>query len=322
MVTITKDGNSIKFTFADSQYYLYGDGIIEAPVNSLSLVIDESDMITFRKASSNDIFISVPLDETNFSAKADVIDFYKNNMVGSTGGGSSDAFTGVSYDSTNQEIIFTNQNEEEVATLDASAFVIDGMVDNVYVDNGYLVIDFNTASGKQDIYIPLSSFFDASAYYTKSETDGKFLTVEAYNPKETAIAEALTELNENKADKDEVEAELGSKQDTLTAGTNITIENNVISAAGGGMSDDMEQLIATSLVDLNDRKMDITDANDTYQKKGDYATNDALALKADISTTETKAHSKDIEKVTAYALNDLNNKINDLIQRVEALENV
>lgn len=226
MVNISKQDNAIIFAFTDSQYYLFGTGSIEVPMNALSLVIDESDMITFRKASSNDIFVSIPLDETNFSTKTDVIDFYKENMVGATGGGSADAFTGVSYDSTNQEIVFTNKDDEEVATLDASAFVIDGMVENVKVENGYLVIDFNTASGKQDIYIPLTSFFDASQYYTKTEVDNllpdmtdyydktevdnllpdmtEYLSIAAYNPKEQAIAEALTDLNENKADKTEL----------------------------------------------------------------------------------------------------------------------
>ena len=159
-------------------------------------------MITFRKASSNDIFVSIPLDETNFSTKADVIDFYKENMVGSSG--SADAFTGVSYDGTNQEIIFTNMNDEEVATLDASAFVIDGMVENVKVENGYLVIDFNTASGKQDIYIPLTSFFDASAYYTKTEVDNTFLTKAVFDIKEEVISRALYQLNDEIGDIDSI----------------------------------------------------------------------------------------------------------------------
>ena len=36
-----------------------------------------------------------------------------------------------------------------------------------------LVISFNTDAGKQDINIPISQIFDASNYYTKSETDTK-----------------------------------------------------------------------------------------------------------------------------------------------------
>ena len=56
-----------------------------------------------------------------------------------------------------------------------------------------------------------------------------FLTINQWNKKEVAIANALTELNEEKADV----SELDGKQDVLTAGQNITIQNNVISATGG-----------------------------------------------------------------------------------------
>ena len=66
---------------------------------------------------------------------------------------------------------------------------------------------------------------DLSNYYTKSETSGA-----------TEISTALA----SKADaattysKTEVDTALASKQTTLTAGTNITIVDNVISATGGG----------------------------------------------------------------------------------------
>lgn len=197
MVNITSTNNGVNFAFTNSQYYLFGTGSIDVPLNSLSLVIDESDMVTFKKAASDDVFISVPLDQTNFATKAALISFYKENMVGGNAE-MTEAFTGVSYDAEAQELIFTNIDDEEVATLDVSAFVLDGMLDNVEVENGYLVFTFNTASGKETISIPLSAFFDASQYYTKTDIE------DILNPKEQAIAEALTELHENKADKTEI----------------------------------------------------------------------------------------------------------------------
>ena len=85
MVTLTKSGNAVKFAFDDNPHYL-NNGEIEVPVNSLSLVIDDSEMATFRKASSNDIFLSISYDELGMT-KAELESFYKENMVGSTGGG-------------------------------------------------------------------------------------------------------------------------------------------------------------------------------------------------------------------------------------------
>lgn len=85
-------------------------------------------------------------------------------------------------DSGNTKVInFYNDNVVK-ATIDCTDFLVDGMIDDVYIENGYLVIDFNTASGKQDIRIPLTDIFNPANYYTKSETSGA-----------TEIANALAE---------------------------------------------------------------------------------------------------------------------------------
>ena len=86
MITISKEGNTIKFVAKNSQYWLQ-NGTIEVPVNSLSLIVDESDMATFMKAASGDIFISALYTEFGMDKDA-LIQFYKNNMAASSGGGS------------------------------------------------------------------------------------------------------------------------------------------------------------------------------------------------------------------------------------------
>lgn len=85
MITLNASGGSVTFTFSGNSTYL-NDGTIEVPVNSLALIIDESDMATFRKAASNDIFVSANVSEFGMT-KAELESWYKANMVGSTGGG-------------------------------------------------------------------------------------------------------------------------------------------------------------------------------------------------------------------------------------------
>lgn len=85
MITLSASGGSVTFTFSGNSTYL-NDGTIEVPVNSLALIIDESDMATFRKAASNDIFVSANIAEFGMT-KAELESWYKANMVGSTGGG-------------------------------------------------------------------------------------------------------------------------------------------------------------------------------------------------------------------------------------------
>ena len=59
----------------------------------------------------------------------------------------------------------------QIDSIDANAFIKDGMVDNVQINNGNLVVTFNTDAGKEAIIIPLTDIFDPSNYYTKDETD-------------------------------------------------------------------------------------------------------------------------------------------------------
>ena len=158
------------------------------------------------------------------------------------------------YNSETHRINFKNTSTGSVISyIDASPFIVDGMVKNVEIKDvtiegasvKCLVISFNTDAGKQDINIPISQVFDASNYYTKSQTDsaiaaytydkatidqkvaegGKFDPTQYYN--KTATDNLLA----NKADKETtytknevdnaITAATSTKQDTLVSGTNI-----------------------------------------------------------------------------------------------------
>lgn len=88
------------------------------------------------------------------------------------------------YNSSNHTIIFKH-GSTQLFTLDAAAFVKDGMVDSVAISNGNLVITFNTDAGKQPISIPLTDIFNPNNYYTKTATDtllgGKSPTTHAHS---------------------------------------------------------------------------------------------------------------------------------------------
>ena len=86
------------------------------------------------------------------------------------------------------------------------------MVDDVKIEDvagsgTCLVIDFNTASGKEDINIPISDIFNANNYYDKDDIDslvGSGYTsssiTEVIEDMDAAIAAALTDLSTNKLD--------------------------------------------------------------------------------------------------------------------------
>ena len=89
-------------------------------------------------------------------------------------------FDYVDYDDEASRIVFKHGGEAgtEVGYVNASEFLKDGMISSAYVENNELVIEFKTGEGGTDaVRIPLSDIFDANNYYTKSQTDGKFLTL-------------------------------------------------------------------------------------------------------------------------------------------------
>ena len=121
MITLNASGGSVTFTFSGNSTYL-NDGTIEVPVNSLALIIDESDMVTFRKAASNDIFVSANIAEFGMT-KDELMAWYKENMVGSTGGGVDSGTVQTMIDESISGKADTSTVEQELSTkLDATAY--------------------------------------------------------------------------------------------------------------------------------------------------------------------------------------------------------
>ena len=102
---------------------------------------------------------------------SDAVKAYVDAHSGGGGGDTSNLGSSLAYDSKTKKIELRNADGVTISEIDATGFVKDGMVNNVAIVGDYLVITFNTDAGKEAINIPMSSFFDASAYYTKSEVD-------------------------------------------------------------------------------------------------------------------------------------------------------
>ena len=204
---------------------LYPDNAtLTYPYNSIIVITDESNIATFRSASNNDVLFSGLIGKIeiggeivtkeNINTKFDAI---ANKESG--GGDVSGLFANASYDSQTKRINFYDNGGNIVSFIDATGFIKDGMVSNVAISEGNIVITFNTDAGQEPISIALTDIFNSENYYNKIEVDGKlalkadkseipdtseFITKEEYNPKELATAKALTQLNETKADKTEI----------------------------------------------------------------------------------------------------------------------
>ena len=159
--------------------------------------------------------------------------------------------------------------------------------------------------------ISVTGKVDTTTYNTYTAATDTALATKA----DTATTYTKTEVD------NAITAATSTKQDTLIAGENITISGNVISATsggGGGMTEYDELLLATALTDLNDRKIDASEVKSNYQNKGDYATKDYVATA--LEPYETKLDEINTEEVTAYALNELNERLIALETAVQALQ--
>lgn len=101
---------------------------------------------------------------------ADAIDAEKERAEGAE----ALAIVNAEYNGTSKLIVFTTSGGD-TKTIDASAFIKDGMISSVSVSNGNLVITFNSDAGRQPISIPLAQIFNPSNYYDKTAADGTFV---------------------------------------------------------------------------------------------------------------------------------------------------
>ena len=168
-------------------------------------------------------------------------------------------FNGASYDSETREIKFYH-NGQVKTQIDATPFIKDGMVNSVRLENGYLIITFNTDAGKEPISINIGSIFEPSNYYTKAEVDN---------------------IANGKADKSDTytKAESDSK---------FQLKGNYVSA------NTFISYTATTNAALANKaeRSEIPDMAQYYTKaetSGSSEIQDALDLKADKSDTYTKS---------------------------------
>lgn len=173
-------------------------------------------------------------------------------------------FGAVNYDSDTKRINFYHSSTTGtvLAYVDATPFVVDGMIDNVEIKDvelsgetvTCLVITFNTDAGKEEIDIPISDIFDADNYYTKTDTDnaisaatsGKADSSDVETLSGTVTAHtADTTIHVTSSDK----TTWSGKQDALVSGTNIkTINGTSILGSGNLEVQSLPTVSGTTLV--------------------------------------------------------------------------
>ena len=237
MITVTKQDNGVLFTFENSDKYLYGSGTIEVPFNSLSIIQDESNMITLRKSASNDIFLAARYDtDLGYSSKEEAVEALKGMLFAETGGSSGSGVTPSEVQEMIDAATSGIPSSEVVEALRNDLNTVSGDVENkqdaleyyseaeypagggrgmINVYNGktyHSSVEANVGTTDGGTYASLYAQGEAGSNALKVSTSGvtinnaKVLTENDINPndlwdtideKEEVIASALTQLNQD-----------------------------------------------------------------------------------------------------------------------------
>lgn len=248
MITITKQNDGVLFTFENSDKYLYGNGSILVPFNSLSIIQDESDMITLRKAASNDIFLSARYDtDLGYRSKDEAVEALKGMLFAETGGGSGSGVTPSEVQEMIDESISGKADTSAVTAHVDDANVhfsgtqksnYDGLEAQYYVDDNWDIMSMNVFNDFTNDYSAAMGQFDqrisanTSAIATKADTSA--VTAVA-NDVQTVSGQVQTKVatSDFNAYSAATATALGNKQDALVyysentenKSANIHIEN-------------------------------------------------------------------------------------------------
>lgn len=267
MIQINKVGNAIVIKFTDNDKYLF-NGTIEVAPNELMVVVDQSNMVTFKKMSNGDTLFGQSYEKIRINdepvTKENIVEKFATIGFTSGGGGG----TGGAVDSVN------GQTGTVIITAASIGAMTKETADATYQPIG----DYAVKS-------------DLSTLATKAELNNKLDTSVYEVDKPTfALKSELSDLVTTE--------QLNTKQDTLVSGTNIkTIngqtllgEGNIEIQGGGTITVDSE--LSTTSENPVQNKV-ITNAINGKQDAGDYALKSEIPDTSELATKEELAAKLD-----------------------------
>ena len=321
MININKQGNAIRIDFTDNDKYLF-NGTMEVASNELMLVVDESDMITFKRTTNGDVLFSQIVDNIKIAGSAvtkdNVIEqFATIGYSQSGGGGETGAVTSVNGQT--GEVVLTasslnaytkTQTDELVNGVrtiandaNSKADAVTSRVQNVETsledkqDTLVSGVNIKTVNG-QSIVGEGDVVIEGTDSYTKTESDAKYATAESLNTLNGTVSELGTT----------VEATNTELAKTKTDVTNLTSKVNEDSGKIASLDTEMDNKANSADVPTNTQfnslagevanKADKTSVY-TKQEVDDKVASKQDALTAGNGITITKSENKTIISSTS-----------------------
>lgn len=249
MINIQKKGNAIVVDFTDNDKYL-NNGTIEVAPNELMVVIDDSNMATFKKMSNGDTLFGQLIDQIKIQGervtKDNIIEKFGTIGFSISSGGGEGAVNSVN-----------GQTGDVVITATSLGAITKADADTLYATKS----DLNS---KQDTLVSGQNIKTINGQSVIGEGNIEI------QQSELPIASANT---------------LGGVK--VGAGLSINPESGVLSATGGGTADSVEWDNVLSkpedIVNITERLASKLDTATYNSEKSSFATKDELNSKADAS---------------------------------------
>lgn len=278
MISINKQGNAIVIEFTDNDKYLF-NGKIEVAPNELIVVVDQSDMVTFKRASNGDVLFSQLVDDIQIAGspvtKDTVIDQFA--IIGFTSGGGGG--TGGAVNSVNGQtgdVIITPASLNVYTRAEVDAAINAETTERQKQDSALGgMIAAETAARER-------------AVATKQDTLVSGTNIKTING-QSLLGEGNIEIQGGELPIASADTLGGIK---VGAGLSINPETGVLSATGGGAADSVEWDNVLSkpddIVNITERLAAKLDTATYNSEKANFATKDELNSKADASALSAK----------------------------------
>ena len=299
MINIQKTGNAIVVDFTDNDKYL-NNGTIEVAPNELMVVIDDSNMATFKKMSNGDTLFGQLINQIKIQGESVTKDniIEKFGTIGfsiSSGGGEGGAVSSVNGQTGDVVITATSLGaitKADADTLYATTTQLNSKQDTLVSGQNIKTINGQSVIGEGNIEIHQSALPIASANTLGGVKVGAGLSI---NPESGVLSANSPEWN-NISGKPEdivnITERLASKLDTATYNSeksSFATKDELNSKADASAITDMatqtwvqDQGYLTEVPSNYVTDSELTEGLAGKQDKGDYA------LKSDLNTLATK----------------------------------